>query len=273
MGLFELFGMGAAEADVPNARAPQLARPEAFFQGQALALMQAALTGDATQARQLVAQGVDPNSHGPASTSKAVPQLTLLNYATGVQAERAMAILLSVGADPLFEPRDEDGDAFLFAIVRNDAKMLDVLYRLFPMSRIPSVRQSQNAFAALRFNANRCLQVMFDHGLPPGVTDSRGDNLFMEALDREDFDTAEWLLVDIGVPLDGPPDRGGNTPANQVQRALTEVFRPGSPSYVRYEKFKAIMERKGIVFPVESSAEYRARMKRHIPPAASGPSR
>jgi hypothetical protein len=273
MGLFELFGMGAARADVPNARAPQLARPEAFFQGQALALLQAALTGDATQARQLVAQGVDPNSHGPAATSKNVPQLTLLNYATGVQNERAMAILLSVGADPLLKPREGDGDAFLFAVVRNDAKMLDVLYRLFPLSRVPAQRQAEDAFAALGFNANTCLQVMFNHGLPPGVRDSRGDDLFMEALDREDFDTAEWLLVSIGVPLDGPPDRGGNTPANQVQRALGEVFRPGSPSYLRYAKFKSIMERKGIVFPVESSAEYRARMKGRVPPAASATSR
>jgi hypothetical protein len=147
--------------------------------------------------------------------------------------------------------------------------MLDVLYRLFPLSRVPAVRQAQNAFAALNFNANACLQVMFDHGLPPGVRDSLGGNLFMEALDREDFDTAEWLLVKVGVPVDGPPDRGGNTPPNQVQRALTEVFRPGSPTYVRYEKFKRIMEQKGIVFPVESSAAYRARMKGAQPPASA----
>ena len=214
MGLFELFGMGAARADVPDARAPRLARAEAFFQGQPLALLQAALAGDAAQARQLVAQGVDPNSHGPADLSKAVPQLTLLNYATGVQNERAMAIFLTVGANPLFEPREEDGDAFLFAIVRHDAKMLDVLFRLFPLARVPPKRQSDNAFAALRFSANTCLQVMFAHGLQPGVRDSRGDDLFMVALDREDLETAEWLLVSIGIPLDGPPDRGGNTPAN-----------------------------------------------------------
>ena len=102
MGLFELFGMGAARADVPDARAPRLARADAFFQGQPLALLQAALAGDAALARQLVAQGVDPNSHGPAAESKNVPQLTLLNYATGLQNERAMAILLAVGADPIF---------------------------------------------------------------------------------------------------------------------------------------------------------------------------
>ena len=46
-----------------------------------------------------------PNSHGPAATSKNMPQLTLLNYASGVQNERAMSVLISAGADPLFEPR------------------------------------------------------------------------------------------------------------------------------------------------------------------------
>ena len=127
--------------------------------------------------------------------------------------------------------------------------------------------------AALRFSANTCLQVMFAHGLPPGVRDSRGDDLFMVALDREDLETAEWLLVSIGIPLDGPPDGGGSTPANQVQRALGQVFRPGSPTYLRYEKFKRIMEQKGVVFPVESSAEYRARIKAQSAPPASGASR
>jgi hypothetical protein len=273
MGLFEWIGMGAARADTPDARAPRLASADSFFQGPPLELLKAAIASDDAEARRLVAQGVDPNSHGPASKSKATPQLTLLNYATGVQNERAMATLIAVGADPLFEPRDDDGDAFLFAVVRHDAKMLDVLYRLFPMSRIPAKRQSDDAFAALNFNANTCLQVMFDRGLPPGVLDSRGDNLFMEALDREDFDTAEWLLVKVGVPIDIPPDRTGNTPANMVQRALTEVFRPGSPSYERYEKFKRLMEQKGIVFPVESSADWRARMKGQRPPGASAAGR
>ena len=273
MGLFELFGMGAARADVPDARAPRLARADGFFQGQPLALLQAALAGDGAQARQLVAQGVDPNSHGPADLSKAVPQLTLLNYATGVHNERAMAILFAVGADPLFEPREEDGDAFLFAIVRHDAKMLDVLFRLFPLARVPPKRQSDNAFAALRFGANDCVKVMFEHGMPPGIQDSRHYNLFMESLNLEDFDAAEWLLVDIKVPLNDAVTVLGVTPANMVQRALDEVFRPGSPTYKRYEKFKRIMEQKGIVFPVETVLEYRARIKAQSAPPAGGASR
>ena len=202
-----------------------------------------------------------------------MPQLTLLNYATGVQNERAMAILLAVGADPLLKPREGDGDAFLFAIVRHDAKMLDVLYRLFPLSRVPAERQSEDAFAALRFGANDCVKVMFEHGMPPGIQDSRHYNLFMESLNLEDFDAAEWLLVDINIPLTDARSPGGVTPANMVQRALVEVFRPGSPTYKRYEKFKRIMEQKGIVFPVETVLEYRARIKAQSAPPASGASR
>jgi hypothetical protein len=252
--------MGAARADVPDARAPRLARPEAFFQGAALDLLNAALAGDDQRARELVSKGADPNSHGPAAESKAVPQLTLLNYATGVQNAKAMAILVAVGADPLLEPRDDDGDAFLFAIVRHDTAMLDVLYRLFPLSRVPQQRQAQDAFAAVNFDANACLKVMFDHGLPLGIQDSLGHNLLIEALQRQDFDTSEWMIKQ-GVPVDSPPDRNGVTPANIVQRNLTEVMKPGSPTWRRYDKIKQMMEQKGVVFPVESSAAWRARNK------------
>jgi len=269
MGWFEWIGMGAARADTPDARAPQLASADSFFQGPPLALLRAALSGDEAEARRLVAEGVAPDSQGPASKSKATPQLTLLNYATGVRNERAMAILIAVGADPLFKPRPEDGNAFLFPIVRHDAKMLDALYRLYPLSRIPEERRSHDAFAALRFHANDCLKVMFDHGLPLGVTDPRGVTLLSDALDGEDLDTAEWLLTTVGVPVDVPRDRRGSTPAAEVQRRLAEDFRPGTPTYKRYEKFKRIMEQKGIVFPVESAADYRARKKSEAAGASS----
>jgi hypothetical protein len=260
MGLFELFGMGAARADTPDARAPRLARAETFFAGPALELLQAALSHDGDRARELVAHGADPNSHGPASESKAVPQLTLLNYATGAQDPQAMALLVAVGADPLLKPREGDGDAFLFAIVRHDAAMLDALYRIYPLSRVPVQRQSDSAFAAVGFNANECLKVMFDHGLPLGIQDSLGDNLLVEALMRQDFDTVEWMIKQ-GVPVDSPPDHNGVTPANVVQRNLTEVMKPGSATWRRYDKIKQMMEQRGIVFPVETSAAWRARNK------------
>jgi hypothetical protein len=259
MGLFERFGLGAARAGAGGPKAPDLPGPEAFFAADALALLTAARAGDESRVRELIAGGVDPNSHGPASTSKATPQLTLLNYATSLHDERALGVLIANGADPLFAAREEDGNAFLFPIVRGDAAGLDMLYKLFPMSRIPPRIQSKNAFSALGFNCRPCLEVMFRHGLPPGVEDVRHYTLFMEALSREDLDMAEWLLADVNVPLAARTSRGVTGP-NMVQSGLTEDYRPGTPTYLRYRKLQAIMADKGIAFPVESAAQYRARM-------------
>ena len=268
MGLFELFGMSAANADASDARAPQLAPPEAFFQGSALDLLRAALASNEASVKRSISQGADPNARGPAAKSRNVPQLTLLHYAIGVRNANAAGLLLACGADPLREPRKEDGDAFLFAVMRRDAEMLTALLRHFPLDRMPAARKAALAFQSLDFKARECLQVLFDHGMPVGILDSTGHNLFMYALEGEDFDTAEWLLAEVKVPISGVMDNAGITPANMVQRALTEVFKPGSPTYRRYEKFKRIMEERGIVFPVESSAAWRARQK---PQAASGP--
>ena len=191
MRLFEFLGMGAVNADEVDARAPKLAAANRFFEPEAVALLNAALAGDETEVRRLAAAGVNANSQGPKSNSKNTPQITLLNYATFAQNERALALLIAAGADPLFKPRDGDGNAFLFAVVRHDAKMLDALYRLWPMARIPPKVQSQDAFGALGFKCATCVEVMFRNRLPPGVRDSIGYNLFMSALSGEALDTAE----------------------------------------------------------------------------------
>lgn len=258
MGLFEWLGLGSAQAEVPDARAPRLAEPEKFFDGPSLALLRAALAGDEAGVGQAVAQGANPNAQGPKSTSKATPQLTLLHYAVGVGNERAMALLIRAGADALFKPRPEDGPALSFAILRKDPEALNSILRLWPVTRIPSDVQWRLADAALMFGTKPCLEVLFKHGMSPGVTDSLHKNLFMKALQAESLDVAEWLLMEIGTPLD-TMDTGGSTPPNMVQRALNEKYRPGTPTHNRYLKFKAFMESKGVVFPVETSAEWRAR--------------
>ena len=214
MGLFELFGAGVAKA------APALGPAEKYFDPQPVALVRAALAEDAPRFRELVAAGVNPNSQGPHSEDKNTPQITLLGYAISQCSEAALRLLIQAGADPLFKPRDGDGNAFGFAIVRKDSEMLDALYRAWPNSKIPAKTQSETAFSALRFNCNACLKVMFKHGLPVGVQDSLGNNLFMEAMSREDLETAEWLLKDVGVPLDSETVRGVNS-ANILQSELS----------------------------------------------------
>jgi|GEM_PF-6899545 len=257
MGLFEKLGMGAAAAG--DARAPRLGPPESFFQGGALDLFQAASAGDEARVRDLVAQGVDPNSHGPASTSKATPQVSLLGYAAAVHDGRAAALLVAHGANPLAEARPEDGNDFVLPLVRHDAQALDLLYQLFPMSRIPAPVQAQNAFSALGFNCRPCLEVMLRRGLPPGVEDPAHYSLFMKALLAEDLDMAEWLLVDVQVPLTAQTVRGVNAP-NMVQRALEQTYKPGTPTWTRYQKFRSVMEDRGVRFPVETAAQVRERL-------------
>ena len=250
MGLFELFGASAAKA------APALGPAENYFDPQPAALVRAALTEDAARVRELVAAGVNPNSQGPRSEDKNTPQITLLGYAVSQSNEPAIRLLIQAGASPLFEPREEDGDAFLFAIGRKDSKMLDALYREWHISKVPAKTQSETAFAALRFNCNDCLKVMFKHGLPVGVQDSRGYNLFMTAMDREDFKTAEWLLKDIRVPLDAETVRGVNS-ANSLQENLSR-YRPGTPTHDALLRLQAVMQARGVVFPVETSTQRRA---------------
>ena len=251
MGLFELFSAGAANA------AQALGPPEKYFDPQPVALVRAALANDVAHVRALVAAGVNPNSQGPRSDSKNTPQITLLGYAVSQRSEQALRLLIQAGANPLYEPRDDDGNSFLVAIVRKDTVMLDALYRAWPMAKVPAAIQSRNAFSAMGFNCNAFLQVMFKHGLPVGVTDLLGYTLFMEVLSREDLETAEWLLKDVGVPLDSQTIRGVNS-ANHLQSDLAK-YRPGTPTHDTLLRMQEIMKLRGVVFPVETSAQWRAR--------------
>ncbi len=258
MGLLEWLGLGAAQANGASSRAPDMPPPDKVFEGPALDLLKAALAGNEAGMRQAIAQGASPkNAQGPRSTSKATPQLTLLHYAVGVRNPQALALLVAAGADPLFKPRPEDGPALAFPIVRGDAAMLDAFLRIWPLSKVPEDRQSLMASSTIPFKCRPCLEVMFKHGLPLDITDSLKKNLFIEALSFGDLDLAEWLLIEVGVPL-GTQSRSGLTPANYVQAELAR-YKPGSPTHSRYLKFKAFMESKGQTFPVETAAEWRAR--------------
>ena len=250
MGFFELFGTSVSEAG------PALGPAEKYFDPQPAALIRAALGKNAIKVRELVTSGVNPNSQGPRSNNKNTPQITLLGYAIGQRSEPALKLLIEAGADPLFAPRDDDGNAFSFAIVRKDDSMLAALYRAWPIKKVPVSTQREHAFEALGFDCITCLQVMFKNGLPVGVQDERGYNLLTEALSREDFEIAEWLLKDVGVPLDAVSS-GGITPANHLQSQIGRYL-PGTPIPDVLLRLQALMQARGIVFPVETSAQWRA---------------
>ena len=250
MGVCELFGARASDA------APSLGPAEKYFDPQPASLVRAALANDVARVRELVIAGVNPNSQGPRSDSKNTPQITLIGYVVSQSSEGPLRLLIEAGANPLFEPRDDDGNVFVFTIVRKDSAMLDALYRAWPIAKVPAITQSRNAFSALGFDCTTCLQVMFKHGLPVGVQDGRGYNLATAALSREDFEIAEWLLKDVGVPLDAVSS-GGVTPANHLQSQIGRYL-PGTPIPDVLLRLQALMQARGIVFPVETSAQWRA---------------
>ena len=259
VGLFELFGASALHAG------PALGPAENYFDPRPAALMRAALAQDALKVRELVTAGVNPNSQGPRSDSKNTPQITLLGYAVSQRSEAALRLLIEAGADPLFQPRDDDGNVFVFTIVRKDSAMLDALYRAWPIAKVPTRTQYRNAFSALGFDCITCLQVMFKHGLPVGVQDARGYNLFMAAMSREDFDTAEWLLKDMLIPLDAETVRGVNS-ANYLQDDLMR-YRPGTPTHDRLLRLQAVMQSRGVIFPVPTIEQRQQTLgvKQHLP--------
>ena len=249
MGLLELLGACASHTG------PSLGPAEKYFDPQPAALVTAALRNDAARVRELVSSGVNPNSQGPRSNSKNTPQITLLGYAIGQRNEPALKLLIEAGANPLFEPRSDDSNAFGFAVVRKDSAMLDALYRAWPMSKVPAKTQADNAFQALDFHCNDCLKVMFHHGLPVGVQDELGYNLFIMAMAGEDFDTAEWLLKDMAIPLDAETRRGINS-ANYVQDGLIR-YRPGTPAHDRLLRLQVVMQERGVIFPVPTMEQRR----------------
>ena len=259
MGLFELFGASTSQAG------PAMGPAEKYFDPQPAALVRAALANDATRVRELVSTGVDPNSQGPRSNSKNTPQITLLGYAVGQRSEGALRLLIEAGANPLFEPRDDDGNVFIFTIVRKDSAMLDALYRAWPMAKVPAKTQSRIAFSALGFDCTACLHVMFQHGMPVGVQDGRGFNLFLAAMTREDFETAEWLLKDMAIPLDAETRRGVNS-ANYLQEDLIR-YRPGTPTHDQLLRLQAVMQARGVIFPVPTIEQRQLDLgiKRHQP--------
>ena len=250
MGLFELLGASASRAG------PALGPAEKYFDPKPATLVRAALANDAARVSELVTAGVNPNSQGPRTDSKNTPQITLLGYAITQRSEVAVRLLIEAGANPLFEPRDDDSNAFGFAIVRKDNAMLDALYRFWPMSRVPAKTQVDNAIAALEFHCVACLKVMFQHGMPVGIRDERGYDLLMNALSGEDFESAEWLLKDVGLTLDACSSRGV-TAANQLQRQIGRYL-PGTPIPDVMLRLQALMQARGIVFPVETSAQWQA---------------
>jgi len=105
----------------------------------------------------------------------------------------------------------------------------------------------------------RCLELLLKRGAPIDYPDDAGYTIFMRAMDAQDYELAEWLLLK-GASVQVVAG-GGMTPAYSVQYDL-QKFKPGSPTHNKVLHLKKLMEGRGAVFPALSPAEVRAKLGR-----------
>lgn len=226
---------------------------EYFDDPATIALLGAALAGDLTRARTLVAQGANPNDDGP--KSKPINRIDLLDYSIAAGNSTAIKVLVAVGADPE-RIHQGPGNAFLFAMKLERLDLFELLLDLRPVATL-----SKDTMEYLMFEANNreTLAVLLKKGAPIDFPDGAGYTILMRAMDAQNFELAEWILLQgASVTIEA---KSGMTPAYSVQYDLNK-FRPGSPTHDKVLRLKALMEARGATFPAPSPPELRERRTR-----------
>ncbi len=233
-------------------------RPSSYYfaDRNTLALLTAAMAGDARMAQLAVARGANPNDEGPLDNK--YNRLRLLHYAIAANNKDAVRVLISVGADPELKVLGF-GRAFLFAMTLKNIEMLSLLLDLRPITSLTKETTDHILFRAVQQPCWQCLQLFLDRGVPIDLRDEAGYTVLMRAMDAQDYAMAEWLLQ-RGASVDVTPP-SGVTPAYAVERHLSKYI-PGSPTYNKVLHLKEMMAERGAVFPALSPAEIRARRER-----------
>lgn len=227
-----------------------------FAEEDSVALLAAALAGDLTTAKQLVAEGADPNDEGPRNNP--YNRLRLLHYAIAANNQRAVDVLLAVGADPELSVQGF-GRAFLFAMTLKNMEMLSLLLEKRPIATLSTDTIQYLLFESVSENSTQCVELLLKRGIPIDFPDGAGYTAMMRAIDAQNFDMAEWLIRQgASVHIEAT---SGMTPAYSVQYDL-QKFRPGSPTHDKVLHIKKLMEERGAVFPALDPAEVRAKRAR-----------
>jgi ankyrin repeat protein len=223
-----------------------------FSDPRSLALLSAARAGDLAKAKQLVAEGADPNDDGPKDNP--YNRLRLLHYAIAANDAQAVRTLVAVGANVELSAQGF-GEGPLFAIVLDNIEMLSVLLDLRPVDTLSGSTLKALLFRSVALNRPRCLELILKRGAPIDFPNGAGYTVMMDAMDAQDYDLAEWLLLQgASVHVQA---KGGMTPAYLVQFHL-QKFQSGSPTYNKVLHLKELMEARGAVFPALSPKEIRA---------------
>ncbi|MDD5298522.1 MAG: ankyrin repeat domain-containing protein [Rhodocyclaceae bacterium] len=246
-GLMLMMTGNSGAAPVFKLKAPG----EYFSDGKTLALLNAALAGDLARARQLVADGANPNDEGPMDKPN---RIRLLHYAIAANNPQAVKILMAVGADPELKA-EGFGRAFLFAMTLENIGMLSLLLDIRPIATLSKDTLEYMMFESVTQPCPHCLALFLKRGAPIDFPDGSGYTILVRAMDAQDYDFAEWILLQ-GAAVVREPTISGMTPANAVQFHLNK-FKPGSPSYNKVLHLKQLMEARGAVFPALSPKEIR----------------
>ena len=201
-----------------------------------------------------MADGADPNAEGPRDNP--YNHLRLLHYAIAANNGKAVKVLVAVGADPELKPLGNAGRAFLFALNLDSVEMLSVLLDLRPVNTLSEDTLQYLMFESVSLPRPRCLDLLLKRGAPIDFPDDNGCTVMMRAMDAQDYDLAEHLILQgASVHIE---DQSGLTPAYSVQFYL-QKFIPGSPTYNKVLRLKALMQARGAVFPALSPEEVRAK--------------
>jgi len=249
IGIIIMTSISASSAPVFKLNAPK----EYFGDPKTLNLLAASLAGDLAKARQLVAEGANPNEEGPRSNPN--NRLRLLHYAIAANNPRAVKVLLAVGADPELSAQGF-GRSFLFALTLKNVEMLSLLLDLRPIATLSRDTIDYLLFDTVTDNSPQCLELLLKRGAPIDFRDKSGYTVMMRAIDAQDYEMAEWLLKQgASVHIEA---KGGMTPAYSIQYDL-QKFKPGSPTYNKVLHLKKLMEERGAIFPAASPEEVRAK--------------
>lgn len=228
-----------------------------FADSKTQSLLSAAMVGDMTKAQRLVADGANPNDEGPLDNK--YNRLRPLHYAIAANNKEAVRVLISVGADPELSV-EGFGRSFLFAMTLEDIEMLSLLLDLRPIHTLSEDTIEYLLFEAVSQPCQKCLELFLQRGAPIDFPDGAKSTVMMRAMDAQDYDMAEWLLL-RGASVDVEAG-GGVTPAYTVEYHLKK-YKAGSPTYNKVLHLKKLMEERGAVFPALSPAEVRAKREKH----------
>jgi ankyrin repeat protein len=216
--------------------------------------------GDLAEAQRLVAGGANPNDEGPQNNK--YNRLRPLHYSIAAKNQRAIAVLLAVGADPELIALGYGG-AFAFAMTLDDVEMLSFLLDKRSIKTLDYKTVKNLLFESVYTNRPRCLDLVIKKGAPIDLPDGAGYTIMMRAIDAQDYEMAEWLLLQgASVHM---VTKSGMTPAYSIEYDLRK-FKAGSPTHKKVQHLMMLMQERGAKFPATDPEEMRKKLAKKQAP-------